>query len=84
MSKSSTKRSDHDRDLRSNSQLIMVVKFPACAQLVDLYELRYVKQHYKHTVLKKVDYSQLSLRRTPLGPALSVRLREVSVLLRVE
>ena len=25
-------------------------------------------------------YSQLSLRRTPLGPALSVRLREVSVL----
>ena len=29
--------------------------------------------HRKH-------YSQLSLRRTPLGPALSVRLREVSVL----
>ena len=26
------------------------------------------------------NYSQLSLRRTPLGPALSVRLREVSVL----
>ena len=26
------------------------------------------------------EYSQLSLRRTPLGPALSVRLREVSVL----
>ena len=25
-------------------------------------------------------YSQLSLRRTPLGPAVSVRLREVSVL----
>ena len=25
-------------------------------------------------------YSQLSLRQTPLGPALSVRLREVSVL----
>ena len=25
-------------------------------------------------------YSQLSLRRTPLGPTLSVRLREVSVL----
>ena len=25
-------------------------------------------------------YSQLSLRRTPLGPALSVRLREVPVL----
>ena len=25
-------------------------------------------------------YSQLSLRRTPLGPALSVRLKEVSVL----
>ena len=25
-------------------------------------------------------YSQLSLRRTPLGPALSVHLREVSVL----
>ena len=25
-------------------------------------------------------YSQLSLRRTPLGPALAVRLREVSVL----
>ena len=25
-------------------------------------------------------YSQLSLRLTPLGPALSVRLREVSVL----
>ena len=25
-------------------------------------------------------YSQLSLRRTPLGPALGVRLREVSVL----
>ena len=25
-------------------------------------------------------YSQLSLRRTPLGPALSVSLREVSVL----
>ena len=25
-------------------------------------------------------YSQLSLRRTPLGPALSVRLREMSVL----
>ena len=24
-------------------------------------------------------YSQLSLKRTPLGPALSVRLREVSV-----
>ena len=28
----------------------------------------------------KLLYSQLSLRRTPLGPALSVRLREVSVL----
>ena len=26
------------------------------------------------------EYSQLSLRRTPLGPALSVHLREVSVL----
>ena len=26
------------------------------------------------------DYSQLSLRQTPLGPALSVHLREVSVL----
>ena len=25
-------------------------------------------------------YSQLSLRRTPLGPALAVRLREMSVL----
>ena len=25
-------------------------------------------------------YSQLSLRRTPLGPALAVRLRELSVL----
>ena len=30
------------------------------------------------------EYSQLSLRRTPLGPALSVRLREVSVLYRVK
>ena len=30
------------------------------------------------------EYSQLSPRRTPLGPALSVRLREVSVLLRVK
>ena len=29
---------------------------------------------------RKQVYSQLSLRRTPLGPALSVRLREVSVL----
>ena len=29
-------------------------------------------------------YSQLSLRRTPLGPALSLRLREVSVLWRVK
>ena len=30
-------------------------------------------------VFKKIKYSQLSLRRTPLEPALSVRLREVSV-----
>ena len=30
-------------------------------------------------VFKKMKYSQLSLRRTPLEPALSVRLREVSV-----
>ena len=30
-------------------------------------------------VFKKIKYSQLSLRRTPLVPALSVRLREVSV-----
>ena len=30
-------------------------------------------------VFKKIKYSQLSLRRTPLAPALSVRLREVSV-----
>ena len=29
-------------------------------------------------------YSQLSLRRTPLGPALAVRLREMSVLWRVK
>ena len=29
-------------------------------------------------------YSQLSLRRTPLGPALAVRLREMSVLQRVK
>jgi len=28
----------------------------------------------------QAQYSQLSLRRTPLGPALSVRLREVSIL----
>ena len=26
------------------------------------------------------DYSQLSLRQTPLGPAISVRLREMSIL----
>ena len=38
--------------------------------------LWYVKHHHKHTILKKVDYSQLCLRRTPLGPALSVRLIE--------
>ena len=31
-------------------------------------------------VFKKIKYSQLSLRRTPLEPALSVRLREVSLL----
>ena len=30
-------------------------------------------------VFKKIKYSQLSLRRTPLEPALGVRLREVSV-----
>ena len=30
-------------------------------------------------VFKKIKFSQLSLRRTPLEPALSVRLREVSV-----
>ena len=30
--------------------------------------------------LRWTKYSQLSLRRTPLGPALSVCLREVSVL----
>ena len=29
---------------------------------------------------KRKGYSQLSLRRTPLGPALAVRLREMSVL----
>ena len=28
----------------------------------------------------KLEYSQLSLRRTPLGLALSVHLREVSIL----
>ena len=33
--------------------------------------------HFSH-------YSQLSLRRTPLGPALSVRLREMSILQRVK
>ena len=31
-------------------------------------------------VLTRYIYSQLSLRRIPLGPALSVHLREVSVL----
>ena len=29
-------------------------------------------------------YSQLSLRWTPLGPVLSVRLREISILQRVK
>ena len=33
-----------------------------------------------HTRPKARVYSQLSLRRTPLGPAPSVRLRQVSVL----
>ena len=37
-----------------------------------------IKQIIQATLVGK--YSQLSLRRTPLGPALSVRLREVSVL----
>ena len=37
------------------------------------------------TVLeRKVKYSQLSLRRTPSGPASAVRLREVSGLQRVD
>ena len=37
-----------------------------------------IKTYYtQHTIQ---EYSQLSLRRTPLGPALSVRFTEVSVL----
>ena len=34
----------------------------------------------KQNIQAKKVYSQLSLRQTPLGPALSVRLREVSIL----
>ena len=34
--------------------------------------------------MKEKKYSQLSLRGTPLGPALAVRLREMSVLQKVK
>ena len=43
----------------------------------------YLKSHF-FCKLKKIVYSQLSLRRTPLGPVLSVRLREMSVLQKVK
>ena len=61
--------------------IIMVIVHslsPLCLTLTDVdidmytYTLSYPK------------YSQLSLRRTPLGPAQSVHLREVSVLWRVK
>ena len=36
------------------------------------------EEQFHYIIVQK--YSQLALRRTPLGPALSVRFREVSVL----
>ena len=36
--------------------------------------------HTLHSALLQITYSKLSPRRTPLGPAQSVRLREMSIL----
>ena len=46
--------------------------------------LKLSESHEKLHSLKKLGDSQLSLRWTPLGPALTVHLREVSVLQRVK
>ena len=55
------------------------VTSPANQRLpIDLYRIPVNKGTDSRLGVEK--YSQLSLRRTPLGPALSVRLREVSVL----
>ena len=45
-------------------------------QLIVDHTVRYSYFYYYY----HYHYSQLSLRRTPLGPALAVRLREMSVL----
>ena len=44
----------------------------------------WVTSKYSSILLVNTAVSQLSLRQTPLGPALSVCLREMSVFLRVK
>ena len=54
-------------------------QLPLQAQRSHIVHFTLIGKHvYRISIISS--YSQLSLRRTPLGPALSVRLREVSVL----
>ena len=53
-------------DVKGHMQCHDIWKNPKC---INLYRVR-----------ETSGYSQLSLRRTPLGPAVNVRLREMSVL----